>query len=551
MVCDSSDSERATKAASALAILTPMLFLILFLISSPALAQDKIWSWEGEATSDAFGSVSNAGDTDRDGYADVLVSAPNHGSGRGKVYLYSGRTGIQLYAWDGENPGDAFGSSVAAAGDVNHDGFPDLVIGAPYYADSSGPQLGKVYVYSGKDYSPLQLWVGSYSPSLLGYSVSGAGDLNQDGFDDVIAGAPYGGVPSGPNYQGAAFVYSGKDGTILYQFYGEQNFDLLGYSVSGAKDLNGDGIMDVVVSAPYYGNYYGSVGIDGVGKVYAISGLDGSPLWSQMGETWYDHLGFGLSAVGDVDGDGGGDVLIGASDHDGPDGIGGTFINSGKVYLYSGKTGGFLHSWDGEGANDALGYQVHGAGDVNGDGHEDLIVGSPNHNGDAGTQSGKVYLYSGANYRELWSWEGEQSGSHFFAVSGGGDVDGDGLADLIIGAPGFDGVNGADSGKAYVFVGNDLFLYAAPDPVVAGKTLTLSARTEIPGKLMFLVIVAVNGNPVFDPIGPFTFDPNGEVILSSSTDLSWKGVTFNVIAISQNSVNKFKILSNDELVVIQ
>ncbi len=238
----------------------------------------------GENSGDYFGnSVAPAGDVNGDGFADVLVGAAGYNSGRGKAYVYHGSpAGLGLSpAWSavGENGGDYFGYSVASAGDVNGDGFADVLVGALVY--NSG--RGKAYVYHGSPaglgLSPAWSAVGENGDDYFGISVASAGDVNGDGFADVLVGA------SGYNSsRGKAYVYHGSPAGLglspAWSAVGENSGDLFGYSVASAGDVNGDGFADVLVGAYSYNSYRG--------KAYVYhgspAGLGLSPTWSAVGE---------------------------------------------------------------------------------------------------------------------------------------------------------------------------------------------------------------------------------------------------------------------------
>ena len=170
----------------------------------------------------------------------------------GRVYVFSGKTGDTLFIFDGEvgfdNYGQNFGNSVASAGDVNNDGYADIVIGAPLN-DGAAYNAGRAYVFSGKTGDTLLVLSGESISNLLGHSVSSAGDVDNDGFDDVIIGAWYN--ESAPRGAGKAYVFSGKTGDTLYVLRGELAGAALGYSVSSAGDINNDGYYDVIIGAPY------------------------------------------------------------------------------------------------------------------------------------------------------------------------------------------------------------------------------------------------------------------------------------------------------------
>ncbi|MFQ6092314.1 MAG: M6 family metalloprotease domain-containing protein, partial [bacterium] len=205
-------------------------------------------SFTGEAAYDELGySVSGAGDVNGDGFDDLIVGAPLNDAGgpdAGRAYLYSGTTGALLYTLPGGGPGDHFGWSVSGAGDVNDDGYADLIVGAPLN-DAGGADAGRAYIYSGATGTLLYPFTGQAAGDWLGVSVSGAGDVNNDGYADLIVGAPLN--DAGSTDAGRVYIYSGATGALLYTFTGEAAVDQLGSSVSGAGDVNNDGCDDLIV----------------------------------------------------------------------------------------------------------------------------------------------------------------------------------------------------------------------------------------------------------------------------------------------------------------
>lgn len=324
-----------------------------------------IYAFHGDNQGDVFGiSVSNAGDVNRDGYADVIVGAPRPFSGRhGIARVFSGATGGVLYTLEGTEIDDRFGNAVSAAGDMNNDGFDDIAVGA-YWDGPNGSRSGSASVYSGATGELLYKFTGSASDDQFGASLSNVGDLNQDGYDDLIVGAP--GVDSSNGVDsGGAYLLSGAQGSLMFVCYGSSAGDQFGVSVSGVDDLNNDGAPDVLVGA-----FLSDVNGDDSGSAYVLSGDDGTVIYQLVGETAMGKFGVSVCGTEDHDGDGTGDIIVGAI-HDNSNGL-----QAGSARVVSGRSGATLHTLLGDDQFDFFGYSVSGVTDVNADGRADFIVGA-------------------------------------------------------------------------------------------------------------------------------------------------------------------------------
>jgi len=344
---------------------------------------------------------------------------------------------------------EAFGYAVAGAGDVNGDGKADFIVGN-YRASPGGLfEAGSAYVYSGLDGSILYQVDGASSGERLGYSVAGAGDVDGDGRADFIAGASD--ADSGNvNEAGKAAIYSGVDGGVLYEKFGAEATDHLGVSVDGIGDLDGDGKSEFIVGSP-------RANPDGrfnAGSAYLYSGGGGELLYRVDGIGRDDFLGVSVAGAGDVNADGRPDFIVGAPYAD-PDTLNRS-VNSGAAYVYSGLNGSLLFTVKSDSEDDYLGFSVSGAGDVNGDGRGDFIVGAPNTDAAGLLNAGWAGIYSGLNGSLLFPLRGDSAGDLFgHSVNGIGDVNGDGKDDVIVGAIGTDRYGFDYAGSACVISGAD------------------------------------------------------------------------------------------------
>jgi hypothetical protein len=425
----------------------------------------------------------------------------------------SSLNGTNGFRMDGVMWGDGSGYSVSAAGDVNGDGFADLIIGA-FGADPNAKwATGASYVVFGKasgfaailDLATLNGGNGfrldGAAGDVSGGSVSGAGDVNGDGFADLLVGA-IGADPNGNDGAGSSYVVFGKasgftatldlatlNGANGFRLDGEAAWNGSGSSVSAAGDVNGDGLADLIVGAKYGDtNEYGRTD---AGSSYVVFGqasgfaatldlatLNGANGFRLDGAAWGDQSGTSISAAGDVNGDGFADLVIGAPGAN-PNGK----SDAGSSYVVFGKASGFMSRLDlptlngangfrldGAAAGDMSGRSVSAAGDVNGDGFADLVIGAPGADPNGKTYAGSSYVVfgkatdfgatlalsalNGANGFRLDGVPDGMSAADFpgsgWSVSTAGDVNGDGCADLLVGAP-YATPNGA--GSSFVVFG--------------------------------------------------------------------------------------------------
>ncbi len=302
-------------------------------------------------------AIADAGDVNGDGISDVISGAPGQGNDLGHAYVYSGATGRTIARLRGHHHGDAFGAAVASAGDVNGDGVSDLLVGAP----GTGATAGHAYVISGRTFHVIRVLSAHRPGDEFGDGVAHTADLNGDGVPDLIVGAS-GATPG----HGAAYVYSGRTGRLLFRIRGERGNAAFGqFFVAGVGDVNGDGVPDV-----YVGDYASSNAGQAGGFAAVYSGVDGVRLHAWRGAAG-EGLGPGRSA-GDVNGDGVPDIVVGA--YTSSDGA----PAAGKVQIFSGATGKRLRTITSTTPNENLGFDAVGIGDTNGNGTPDLLVSAAN-----------------------------------------------------------------------------------------------------------------------------------------------------------------------------
>lgn len=349
--------------------------------SATGLAATPARVLEGLATNDGFGmAVSNAGDVNGDGFADVIVGAPNaqargfNRAGTSRVFhgSPSGVSASAAVTIDGFYASALSGSALASAGDVNADGYADVIVGA-YGASPGGySQAGTASVYHGSASglrTPAALVLQGVSPTVrLGWSVASAGDVNGDGFSDIIVGVPYGSASS--RYQaGDAMVHlgsaSGVNASAQRTLSGAMANAFFGQSVSSAGDVNNDGYSDVVIGAPR--TTTGACDFCGSASIFrgSASGIGATVSRRLDGPASGSNFGNQVCRVGDVDQDGNSDIAV-ASPNSSSDQVG--------VYLGSGLPAFGLTTTR---RGDRFGEALNTAGDVNGDGRSDLIVGAP------------------------------------------------------------------------------------------------------------------------------------------------------------------------------
>lgn len=446
--------------------------LVRVFFGAATMSTTASFTYEPNVTNYRMGtSVASAGDVNGDGFSDVVFGAPGFNSGQtaeGGAYVFHGGptlSNIPASTIQANQNNAIMGESVRGVGDVNGDGFSDIMVGAASYNNGQATE-GIALVYHGSlsgitvnTYSARP--VGSIDESYLGISVASAGDINGDGYSDVIAGADF--YSNGQTDEGAVYVYYGSATgpgapTILQS---NRNNTQLGYSVSSAGDVNGDGYSDIIAGAYVYNN-----GNTGEGAAYiwlgSATGINTASLRIVESNQNNANFGYSVSTAGDVNGDGYSDVIIGAPNYDNPQ------TNEGAAFIYHGSATGISTTaatvLEVNQNNANFGYSVAGAGDINGDGYSDIVVGAPGY--DNTENNGGAFVYRGAaagiNAATRIEIQSNRDDTRLgSAVAGAGDVNGDGFSDIIIGANEYE--NGQDiEGRVQVHLGSATGITVAP-----------------------------------------------------------------------------------------
>lgn len=330
-----------------------------------------LYSVQGSSMFGIFGwNVNEIGDIDADGISDFIV-----GSRQGNyAEVFSGVNGASLNTIRGIGPNDRLGVTVDGAGDVDGDNVPDYIVGAPEEYQG-GNQRGYAEVYSGRTHRRLYRFNGIQFGDQYGTWVTGIGDVNKDGYDDVAIGAIQPQI--GPGY---VELRSGRDGQVLRTLTGDGFGDAFGWYVSEAGDVNNDSYPDLIIGAQRDDDNGPECGMARV-----ISGRDGATLTTWYGDASGDQFGYAVGPAGDVDNDGYDDVFVGAVQ------LQTRLLGYGR--LYSGKTYAMLRQFNGTNTYSLAGWVARTVGDINQDGNLDFMFGIP-HDGTRGQYAGATQILS-------------------------------------------------------------------------------------------------------------------------------------------------------------
>lgn len=376
---------------------------------------DPLYFFKGFDYWEYFGaSIDIGGDANGDGYDDILIGAGYLDFGlqedNGAAFVFSGLTGDTLFVFRGAIPRVYFGLDVAWAGDVNNDGYDDILVGSPGGAPA---WTGQAFVFSGLDGDTLHIFSGESTYSEFGRSVSTAGDVNNDGYDGFIVGAS-----SFDNFRGRVYVFSGNTGDTVFALSGNSPEQRFGHNVASAGDLNNDGFGDIMISTYPFQDPC-------IGQAFVISGSSGDTLYIFSGNSCHTEFGQRMTSAGDVNDDGIGDLIIGEA------GFSGTANRIGRAYVFSGADGDTIRVHTGEYAFNLLGSSVSGTGDIDQDGFDDYLVVAKDYNSGDLYAVGRVYVFSGktGDTLQLLTGNGYYMGLGGVATSLG-DVDADGYSDM-------------------------------------------------------------------------------------------------------------------------
>ncbi len=521
--------------------------IIFIILSAPIIVLTPenikagvIGSIIGSSANDNFGfSVSTAGDFNGDGIDDIIIGAPGNNSNNGAAYIFFGGKVLEgeltpknanvtiLGPQTGAISNSKFGYSVANAGDLNMDGYFDVIIGAPTSQNA--------YIFLGHKPSstPLNLTYQNANITLngsaqnsFGFAVSYAGDINNDTFDDVMVGDPYFNKSADVG-QGQVYIFYGHSSPKSSNSYLNANVtlegfnknDFFGWNLSYAGDLNNDSVSDIIIGAPFYINGP-NPGEDGAAYVYFGGDAFGSipqPIPTTSANLTFEEgkkrfFGWSVSNAGDINNDNYDDVIVGAPFYD---------SDRGSSYIYYGGNP-MDNNVDitvvGENAGDNFGMAVSTAGDHDNDGiNDDFVIGAPNAN-----NNGSIYIFYGsdslptpisaANADSILIGENNFDRFGFDIACAGSIIVNHGTDKIIISAPYYDDIlAGVDVGKIYITG------YKSWAPITLNIIEGWSFQDEVPSQINDTLRLIYQDNFWAPSIVPGYSDNN----YATSTQANW------------------------------
>jgi hypothetical protein len=505
-----------------------------------------------------FGSsVKGCGDLNNDGFADFAVGDNKYESYTGRTFIYFGAAQMDTIAdliLTGEKDYDNFGYSVSSAGDFNNDGFDDLLIGAKGDINGYGNDTGRVYIYYGATIMDTIFDIkinGKEPDTYFGSSVSEAGDLNSDGFGDIVVGAP--GMGTGFNI-GKGYIFFGSSDSLntdkTITIHGLDKNYRLGGSVSKAGDINNDSFPDIIIGDSGYDVERGCAYI-----LYGGTDMDSTPDKIYLGEGTLNNYG-GVYSAGDVNNDGYDDFLVSAIGYGSI-----SFNDSGRVYLYYGSE--TINdkcdvTFTGEDVKIGFGSSLSASTDINSDGYSDFLIGAAGYN----NSHGRVYIYYGGDIIDYSSdiiLTGKEEGERFGSdLSSGGDINKDGYDDFLVSAESYDNYRG----RVFVYFGGQeqdtipgLILVGANEGDMFGRSI--SSNGDINGDGYCDIIIGASGakenaGEVYLFFGNETISSTPDVTFSGTVSSTYFGGTVLCPGdISGDGYDDLMIQSNYEVFLFQ